>query len=235
MFVEKLSNTRQVALGRLFIAALAILLLSASAQAGFITIDPAGMNAIFSQESFGDTPISIRFDPAIQIVAPQLLVINTPADEQALLNLAPDPAPTVDAFFVDQINRCDQTEIEHYGCAQLPGHILWENSTAAELDAAVLMAHELGHNLDLLHFSSGLMSFFLPHGTELFDFQVEKILESPLLQTDPDGQKFITIRPIAIVGAPVTTPEPSTLLLLSAALGALLIANKNKIRARLTK
>src|SRR6516162_4190112 len=108
MFVEKLSNTRQVALGRLFIAALAILLLSASAQAGFITIDPAGMNAIFSQESFGDTPISIRFDPAIQIVAPQLLVINTPADEQALLNLAPDPAPTVDAFFVDQINRCDQ-------------------------------------------------------------------------------------------------------------------------------
>jgi len=232
MFVERLSNARRVAVG-LIMATLAILLSSTSAQAGFITIDPAGINAIYSQPSFGNTPISIRFDPALQIVAPQLLVINTPADEQALLNLAPDPAPTVDAFFVDQINICGQTEIEHFGCAQLPGHILWENSTEAETHAAELMGHELGHNLGLLHFPLGLMVNFLTFGgLDLFDFQVAQILQSPLVQTDPNGQKFITIRPIAIVGAPVTTPEPSTLLLLSAALVALLIVNKKSIRTR---
>lgn len=33
------------------------------AEAALITIDPAGMNAIFSQPSFGDTPVAIEFLP----------------------------------------------------------------------------------------------------------------------------------------------------------------------------
>ena len=105
---------------------LAMLVLSpAIAEAGFITIDPAGMNAIFMQPSFGGSPIDIRFNPPLQIVDPALLDINNPAQLTALFDLAPDPAPTVDAFFVDQISDCGV-----YGCAQLPGHLLVEESEA---------------------------------------------------------------------------------------------------------
>ena len=46
------------------------------------------------------------------------------------------------------------------------------------------------------------------------------ILESPLVQTDPSGQRFIEITPIAIVAV----PEPTTFLIFGGALGMLLIA-----------
>jgi hypothetical protein len=230
MFVEKFLNSRCAALGRITMAALAVLLSSGSAQAAQVVIDPAGMNSIFSQASFGDTPISIRFNPAMEIVAPQLLVINTLADLQALYSLAPDPAPTVDAFFVDQLNACgtvEPTANGHYnGCAQFPGNFLVEDYMAAEVDPSELMGHELGHNLDLGHIPLGLMAPILGFGggPELFDFQVATILQSPLVQIDSTGQRFIQITPIAIVG----TPEPSTLLLASTALGVLLILKKKK-------
>ena len=84
------------------------------------------------------------------------------------------------------------------------------------------MGHELGHNLNLQHdfFSSAnLMAPFYPPGTDLTQDQVAIILRSPLVQRDSTGRRFIQITPIAIVAA----PESSTLLLLSAALGALLI------------
>jgi hypothetical protein len=52
----------------------------------------------------------------------------------------------------------------------------------------------------------------------LTEEQVAIILQSPLVQTDPTGQKFIEITPIAIVAA----PEPTTVLLLGG-LGVLLV------------
>ncbi len=230
MFVDKSPNTRCAAVGRIIMASFAILLSSANAQAGYITIDAAGMNAIFSQASFGDTPISIRFNAPVEIVAPQLLVINTLADLQALYSLAPNSAPTVDAFFVDQLNACaivESTSSGHYnGCAQLPGNLMVEDSSVAALHAAELMGHELGHNLNLEHTTLGLMTPNLGFGDgfSLFDSQVATILQSPLVQTDSTGQRFIEITPIAIVDS----PEPSTLLLVGAAVGALLIVKKKR-------
>ncbi|HEU0154717.1 MAG TPA: hypothetical protein VFQ82_01510 [Stellaceae bacterium] len=211
----------------LAIAAAMLLLSSPIARAGFITIDPAGIDAIFSQPSFDGTPIAIRFNPPQTIVDPDLLVIKTQADLMALLALAPDPAPTVDAFFVDQIDACGFPEpgiggLVH-GCAQLPGHVFVEESDSAAMTPATLMGHELGHNLDLQHdFFDGanLMGPLYPHGPGLTEDQVAIILESPLVQTDPTGQRFIEITPIAIVAA----SEPATLLLLGAGLGGLLIA-----------
>jgi hypothetical protein len=226
MFVEK-SCVVMAAAGRLIIAALAILLSSAIGQAASVTIDEAGINAIFSQASFGDTPISIRFNPIRQIVAPDLLVINDLTELQALYALAPDPAPTVVAFFVDQLNACGTVEANtdgHYnGCAQLPGRFLVVDFHAAEVYPSTLVAHELGHNLGLGHMPLGLMSFLLPHTPpDLFEDQVATILQSPLVQTDAAGQRFIQITPIAIIDA----PEPSTEML--AALGALLIIKTKK-------
>jgi hypothetical protein len=226
MFAET-SRITAAAASRLIPAALAMLLASSIAEAGSVTIDAAGMNAIFSQASFDGTPISIRFNPSRQIVAPQLLVINTLADLQALYTLAPNAAPTVTAFFVDQIDACGNVEPtsngRYHGCAQLPGNFMVENSTTAKLNAVELMGHELGHNLGLQHTPLGLMSPLLGFGgTELFEDQVATILQSPLVQTDAAGHRFIQIAPIAIVAA----PEPTTLLLVSGALVALVIKTK---------
>jgi hypothetical protein len=229
MFVEK-SRITVAAVGHLIMAALAILLSSSIGQAASIVIDEAEMNAIFSQPSFDDTPISIRFNLPRQIVAPELLIIDSLTELQALYNLVPDPAPAVVAFFVDQLNVCDTVEVSvngaYNGCAQFPGRFLVEDFNAAELDPAELMGHELGHNLDLGHIPLGLMAPMLGFGggPELFDFQVATILQSPLVQTDSTGQRFIQITPIAIVD----TPEPSTRLLVSGALGALLIIKGKK-------
>ena len=226
MLSERPHSRFRAAAGRLFMAAIAILLSSAIAEAASITIDSPEMQAIFSQSSFDGTPISIRFNAPRVIVAPGLLDIKDLADLQALYALAPDPAPTVDAFFVDQLDACGSVELMlnglFAGCAQLPGHIFVEESDAAKLSPAPLMGHELGHNLDLNHdlFSSSyLMWPLFPPGTALTPEEVATILQSPLVQTDSTGRRFIQITPIAIVGA----PEPSTLLLLGATLGALLI------------
>jgi hypothetical protein len=231
MFVEQSRKILRAAAGCLIMAALTTVLSPSTAEAASITIDQAGMDAIFSQATFDGTPISIRFNAPREIVAPDLLDIKDLADLKALYALAPDPAPTVDAFFVDQLDACGNAEPTinglYAGCAQLPGHIFVEESSAAELSAAPLMGHELGHNLNLQHdlFSSNyLMWPFFPPGTELSAQEVAIILESPLVQTDSTGHKFIDITPIAIIAA----PEPSTLMLLGAALGALLIIYRKK-------
>jgi len=213
--------------------ACAILLLPAIAHAGYVTIDQAGVNAIFSQESFGDTPVSIRFNPTETIVAPQYLVINTLQDLQGLYSLVPDPFPTIAAFFVDTIWACSNVDTlasgAFYGCAQLPGNFQVIDSSAAVIYPAKLISHELGHNLGLEHTTLGLMTPMLGFGTtELFEDQVAQILQSPLVQTDANGQRYITVQPIAIVG----TPEPSTLLLLGSGLGAMLTSRKKKSPAK---
>ena len=196
---------------------------TATAEAGFITIDQAGMSAIFSQPSFSHTPIDIRFNPPQIIVDPGLLDINNRAQERALVDLAPDPAPTVDAFFVDQVNFCSfedepvRINGSVHGCAQLPGHVFVEESASAELSPATLMGHELGHNLNLKHTladAGNLMNFLFPHGRMLTEEQVAIILQSPLVQTGPTGRKFIQITPIAIVATSEsnsrgTKPMPS--------------------------
>ena len=46
------------------------------------------------------------------------------------------------------------------------------------------------------------MTYLFPPGTALTEDQVAIILESPLVQTDPTGQRFIEITPIAIVAVP---------------------------------
>jgi hypothetical protein len=186
-----------------------------------------GISAIFSQLSFDGAPIDIRFNPPRLIVDPELLVINTQTQLTALVDLAPDPAPIVDAFFVDQLNACGFEQEptingSFAGCAQLPGQVFVEASDYAELSAAPMMGHELGHNLDLQHdfFDlNNLMTYLFPPGTALTEEQVAIILQSPLVQTDPTGQRFIEITPIAIVAA----SEPMTILLLGGGLGALLI------------
>ena len=143
------SSSWGVAICPIMVLAAAMLALSsATATASFITIDQAGISAIFSQPSFGGTAVDIRFNSPRVIVDPELLDINSQAQLTALVNLAPDPTPIVDAFFIDQLNACgfEQEPMingSYAGCAQLPGHVFVEASDYAALSPAPLMGHEL--------------------------------------------------------------------------------------------
>lgn len=208
---------------------LALILFAPISQAATATIDEAGINAIFSQASFGGTPIRIRFNPTQQIIAPDLLVVDTFAKLQALYSLATDPSPTVTAFFVDDLNACGQPEPEVNGnlagCALLPGNRLVVDAGMAELVPDKLLAHELGHNLNLQHdffYGLNLMTPLYPHGPELSEDQVAVILHSPLVQIDVTGQRFIQITPVEIVGV----PEPATTFLLPPVLAVLILVRR---------
>jgi ethanolamine transporter EutH len=55
---------------RLVAALVTLALSSAVVQGASVVLDVPGMDAIFSQASFGSTPIDIRFDAPRAIVAP---------------------------------------------------------------------------------------------------------------------------------------------------------------------
>jgi hypothetical protein len=236
MYFAKLFAARTINPLRFTASILTILFSSVAAQGASVVLDIPGMESIFSQGSFGSTTIDIRFNAPRTIVAPNLLVIKSEADLVALYKLAPDPAPVVDAFFVDTLDACANVEPTvngiFAGCAQLPGHLFVEETDLAKEAPAALMGHELGHNLNLQHdlFSSAnLMAPFFPPGTELTADQVAQILQSPLIQTDASGQRFIEITPIAIVAA----PEPSAALLVFVGFAVLILrAKQRRIRTQ---
>ena len=140
----------------MMLAAATLALSSATAMAGFITIDQAGISAIFSQPSFDGTPIDIRFNPPRLIVGPELLDINSQARLTALVDLAPDPAPIVDAFFVDQLNACGfEQELtvngSLAGLSAAAAPCLCRGLRLRRTFPAPLMGHELGHSMYLQH------------------------------------------------------------------------------------
>ena len=218
----------------LFAVLWAAQLLALSAWAGFVTTDEAGMDAIFSQSSFHvtdppfqNTPIDIRFNPAVVINNPSLLNIDSDAKLQALFNLGPADPLTVDVFFVDEISFCAGViNIAAIGCGQQPGHqFALESLSASGSLGDDLLAHELGHNLNLPHVDNAtpnLMNPSLLGETTLTPEQVSIMLASPLVQTD-NGQRFISITPFAVV-----VPEPGTVTFVAglAILGVLLATRK---------
>lgn len=193
---------------------------TATAQAGYITTQEEGLDAIFSQASFGSSTIDIRFTRPSTILSTELLSIDTEADFDNLANLA-TASPTVAMFFVDSISWCGDTNLNYVGCGEFPGHVLTvESSFAAGTNGANLLAHELGHNLWLPHVddNTNLMNAFLIAGFgTLSTSQVSTILASPLVQVDEGGQRFIEITPYAVVAV----PEPATATLMLVALAGL--------------
>jgi hypothetical protein len=197
---------------------------SAAANAGYVTENLAGMDAIYSQASFGSNPIDIRFDAAQTIHNTALLQIDSNA-EWNLLNTYANPSSTVvSMFFVDAINWCGSSVPGIIGCGSQPGNLISFDSSwaASAIYGAYLMSHELGHNLGLDHVTgdaTNLMNPVISTNGTLTAAQVAEILLSPLLQTDPlTGREFIEITPIA-VEADLAIPEPASLALVSMALG----------------
>ena len=99
--------------------------ISSVSNAAFITTQEAALDLVFSQASFGNRPIDIRFGAATEVVAPDLLNITTNAEVNALFNMHVGPADVVNFFFIDSMSACGFTvNAGIVGCAETPGNDL---------------------------------------------------------------------------------------------------------------
>jgi hypothetical protein len=200
------------------------------ASAGYVTTFESGMDAIFSQTSFGSNTIDIRFNPTMTVVDANLVSLDSNQEFDSLSVLRGGLASNiVSIFFIDSIPFCGAPGNNIIGCGNSGNLIALKSSAAADPRiGANLMAHELGHNLDLDHLNGSnnnlmnpnINSFSLTTGSFLNSSQVATIfatrpgpgnvLNNQIIQRDDDGY-FISITPFAVVSA---VPEPQTWLMM---------------------
>jgi hypothetical protein len=200
------------------LAAIAVALLSSIAQAGFISTNEAGLDAIFGAANLS---IDIRFNAPI-VVAGSFDSIDDRAELDALFSLGLAESPTVELFFVKSMSYCTgDPRIDPFaiGCGAVFGNkIAVVSAFAASADGAELIAHELGHNLGLFDLACNGTNLMCGQGfgnTSVTDDQAEIMVNNPLVQGPNDG-RFISITPIMVVSAPGTS------MLLALGLGGLL-------------
>ena len=221
------------------LCAIAALLAAPFAQAAFVTLHEAGMDAVFSQASFGNTPIDIRFGAVTQIVRPDLLDIDTPLKLNNLFGLHVGSQFVVNFYFVDTISECSGFNVNIIGCGETPGQdfvveSVWAANNTIPGGGNIsfglqLLAHELGHNLDLDHRNgNNLMNPFINGFQDLDAAEVAIIRLSPLVQGNAREGFFIQINPVLIVDR-LDVPEPSTAAL---ALAGLLFAGMRSRKLR---
>ncbi|MDD2760375.1 MAG: matrixin family metalloprotease [Methylomonas sp.] len=109
--------------------------------------------------------------------------------------------------------------------------------TQADIEAnywrsAHIMAHELGHNLGLLHNASDSSDLMYPSiespryytaSYSLTDAEVATILRSPFVQMDANGQRFISITPFSVLAPlpPAAVPLPAAWWMFASGMGLL--------------
>ncbi len=201
------------------LCAVAALVFAPLAQAAFVTLPETRMDAIFSQASFGNRTVDIRFGPVTTIVAPTLLEITSDAEISEIFGLHSGGDNVVNFYFVDKVDACSGFNTLIIGCGEFPGNdFVVESGAAAGTFGAELLAHELAHNLGLPHRDGAdfLMNPVLLGGDDLSGAEVNIILGSSLVQFDGNNRRFIQINPVLIVERLQQVPEPSTLALLAA-------------------
>ncbi|MBL8384630.1 MAG: hypothetical protein JNM90_16230 [Burkholderiales bacterium] len=210
-------------------------LATGGAWAGYITTP--SLTDIYGQAAFtagGGKPIAINWlPPGNPIISPALASLDSNLEVNTLLDLFQDVAPVATVFFVDAINFCGAASPSIIGCADRPGHTLVVQSAfAAGAQGALLIAHELAHNMGLGHVttpSTGNLMNPVLNSPVLAAPQVNVLRASALVQTGGDGSLFVNLRPIAVVSA---IPEPGAWLLLS--FGVLVVGRASRRRGHRT-
>jgi len=199
---------------------------SLSANAGFITDVSAGVESIFSQVSSGGQTIDIRWGLAAELVAPSLLDLSSMTEVGNLFSNHASFGDTFESvvYFVDTISACGSTTNAPgiIGCGQQPGNdFVVESGFTSGTLGDELVAHELGHNLDLAHIDNldNLMDSFLGvNNTQLTANQGNTIFSSDLVQGDVQSGFFIQLNPVLVVAMatspPITVSEPPILALM---------------------
>jgi hypothetical protein len=196
------------------------------AAAASITLYETRLDEIFAQASFGASPIDIRFLEPVELVAPELLDIDSAADYERLrfTYIERYPVTTIRMFFVDRIGFCGRPKRRGIGGCT--------NSTIVVLDAQKvrgnpdrqgvdeLMAHELAHIFLGNGHSRGrnLMNPSMANGRDeltpeqaalIVNGRVGRSDSGPLwVQTDERG-RYLEIVPVLVVakaGDPAIRP-----------------------------
>lgn len=191
-------------------------------------VNEAGLDRIFSQESFGDTPVDIRLLPVKELVSLRFSSIDTAEEQEALWALK-DNAPRLNLFYVDKIElgfgfrAAGTAEFTPTGPLDLqtfqqPG--IWGNTITIDRNQrsgdglARLVAHEIGHTLGLYHvgerealFGGGFVdNLMFPRAgpsERLFESQVATMLMSPFMQGDATSGFFVEVQQYNVVPAPL--------------------------------
>ena len=226
----------------------ASMLLAPLSQAAYVTINEVGMDAVFSQASFGNNTVDIRIGAVTQLVRPDLLDIGMDAQIDTLFGLHVGAANVVNFYFIDTIHdSCGVAGAGVIGCGESPGNDFLVESVFADNSSTPgdgittvgvqLLSHELGHNLGLGHNNGNfLMNPFINGFATLTEAEVAIILGSVLVQMDVTGQRFILINPVLIVAEqtdpPNGVPEPSSMVLAMAGLLAFSLRRNQRKLAR---
>jgi len=177
------------------------------ARAAFVTTNETGLDGVYSQPSFGANTIDIRFMPTVTFSNGDLLNITTEAGIDALFAFNDGPASNIiSMYFVDTLDFCSSFNASIVGCSTLGGNdIAVESVFAASGSGTELLAHEIGHSLNLDHVTgNNLMAAAINGFTTLTEAQVAIIFGNPLnpiIQTDAFG-RFVEIRPVLVTPLP---------------------------------
>ncbi|MEJ6005854.1 PEP-CTERM sorting domain-containing protein [Paucibacter sp. AS339] len=187
-----------------------------------IAVPEAAIESIFANAGVS---IDLRLSAGRSLVNASLLDLNRNEFFALRSTLGLGAAnPTLALVFVDTLNFTDFSANQDAVAGVGLGATAIEAAAMEKLFGAHVTAQSLGYNLGLTTVVGSNGNLMNPtyldianNPAGLTPAQIQKILLSPLLQTDANGQRFIDILPVYVT-ATAAVPEPESWALMAAGL-----------------